>query len=79
MNVIGTYETKTKLSEILTRVENGESFTITRKGKSIAILAPVHTLGLEPGEVAQRLRNARQGTQLGRKVSIAGLPPKGTK
>jgi prevent-host-death family protein len=79
MNIIGTYETKTKLSEILNRVEHGESFTITRKGNPIAILAPVYTQGIDPGEVAKRLRAARQGTQLGRKVSIAGLHPTGAK
>lgn len=37
---IGSYDTKTKLPEILRRVEAGESFTITNRGKPIADLIP---------------------------------------
>lgn len=37
---IGSYEAKTKLPEILRRVEAGESFTITNHGKPIADVIP---------------------------------------
>ena len=37
---IGSYDAKTKLPEILRRVETGESFTITNRGKPIADLIP---------------------------------------
>ncbi len=37
---IGAYEAKTKLPEILRRVEAGESFTITNRGKPVAELIP---------------------------------------
>jgi len=37
---IGSYDAKTKLPEILRRVENGETFTITNRGKPIADLTP---------------------------------------
>ena len=37
---IGSYEAKTKLPEILRRVEAGEAFTITKNGKPIADLLP---------------------------------------
>jgi len=37
---IGSYEAKTKLPEILRRVEAGEAFTITNRGKAIAELIP---------------------------------------
>lgn len=37
---IGSYEAKTKLPEILRRVESGESFTITNRGKPIADIVP---------------------------------------
>lgn len=37
---IGSYEVKTKLSEILRRVQRGESFTITNRGKPVADLLP---------------------------------------
>ena len=37
---IGSYDAKTKLPEILRRVEAGDSFTITNRGKPIAELVP---------------------------------------
>jgi prevent-host-death family protein len=37
---IGSYDAKTKLPEILRRVEAGESFTITNRGKAVAELIP---------------------------------------
>ena len=37
---IGAYDAKTKLPEILRRVESGESFTITNRGKPVADLIP---------------------------------------
>ncbi len=37
---IGSYDAKTKLPEILRRVQAGETFTITNRGKAIADLVP---------------------------------------
>ena len=37
---IGSYDAKTKLPEILRRVEAGESFTITNRGKPVADVIP---------------------------------------
>jgi len=37
---VGTFEAKTKLAEILKRVENGERITITRRGIPIAEIVP---------------------------------------
>lgn len=37
---VGAYEAKTKLSELLDRVEKGERITITRHGKAIAEIVP---------------------------------------
>ena len=37
---VGSYDAKTKLPEILRRVENGETFTITNRGKPVADLTP---------------------------------------
>jgi prevent-host-death family protein len=59
---IGAFEAKTKLSELLRKVEQGERFTITVRGEAKAQLVPipapkpVHT----PEEIEaayQRLRN----------------------
>lgn len=38
---IGAFDAKTKLSEILRKVEQGERFTITLRGKAVAKLVPV--------------------------------------
>ena len=38
---IGAFEAKTKLSEILRKVEQGERFTITLRGRAVANLVPV--------------------------------------
>ena len=40
---IGSYDAKTKLPEILRRVEAGEAFTITNRGKPVADLIPSHS------------------------------------
>ena len=37
---IGSYDAKTKLPDILRRVESGEAFTITNRGRPIADLVP---------------------------------------
>lgn len=38
---IGAFDAKTKLSEILRKVEQGERFTITKRGRAVANLVPV--------------------------------------
>lgn len=40
MKTIGPYELRTKLSEILRRVQTGETFTVTSRGKPVADLVP---------------------------------------
>jgi prevent-host-death family protein len=40
---IGSYDAKSKLPEILRRVEKGEAFTITNRGKPVADLIPSRT------------------------------------
>jgi prevent-host-death family protein len=37
---VGSYDAKTKLPEILRRVEKGETFIITNRGKPVADLTP---------------------------------------
>jgi prevent-host-death family protein len=38
---IGIFETKTRLSELIDRVEQGQVFVVTRRGKPVAELRPV--------------------------------------
>lgn len=49
---IGSYDAKTRLPEILRRVEGGEEFTITNRGKPIADLIPSRVGGQKKTEVA---------------------------
>ena len=40
INEIGAYDAKTNLPDILRRVEAGEAFTITNRGRPVADLVP---------------------------------------
>jgi prevent-host-death family protein len=40
MKSVGSYEAKTHLPQLLSQVEKGESITITKHGKPIAVLSP---------------------------------------
>lgn len=40
MKSIGSYEAKTHLPRLLNQVEQGETITITKRGKPIAVLSP---------------------------------------
>lgn len=42
MKSVGSYEAKTHLPRLLSQVEKGESITITKRGKPIAVLSPAH-------------------------------------
>ena len=41
MATVGAYEAKTRLPELLRRVEGGEHITIARHGTPVAVLVPV--------------------------------------
>lgn len=49
---IGSYDAKTKLPEILRRVEAGESFTITNRGRPVADVVPSSTASHEKAQAA---------------------------
>lgn len=68
---IAVYEAKTRLSELLNEVEQGEQFTITRRGEAVARLVGVGAR--RGGAAAQRqqvdatiaqLRELRRGVVL---------------
>ena len=40
-STVGSFEAKTKLAELLDKVEAGETVTITRRGRPVAQLVPV--------------------------------------
>jgi prevent-host-death family protein len=41
---VGSFEAKNRLSELLKRVEKGDRVFITRRGRRIAVLAPVEVV-----------------------------------
>lgn len=40
---VGTFEAKNRLSELLAQVERGQRVYITRRGKRVALLAPIES------------------------------------
>ncbi len=54
---IGAFEAKAKLSEILRKVEQGERFTITVRGRAVADVVP--SRGRDQERIAQAVRDLR--------------------
>ncbi len=64
---VGAFEAKTKLSELLDRVERGEEIIITRRGKPVARIVP-HEPRRDKEEIRKAIediRRLRQGVTLG--------------
>jgi len=64
---VGAYEAKTRLSELLERVEAGEEITITKHGAPVARLVPVKKeAGAEERIAAiERIQKLATGLSLG--------------
>ena len=77
METVGSYEAKTHLPQLLERVEQGETFTITRHGKPIARLSPAAPSLEQPTineAIAAMIRfQDEEAPTLGGKLSIRGL------
>lgn len=58
MKEVPVYEAKTRLSELLASVEQGEQVTITRRGAPVARLVPVGSPVRRAAAVSQRQRVA---------------------
>ena len=68
MKVVGAFEAKNKLGQLLDLVERGEEVTITRRGKDVARIVPAHS---RPGRdearaTIQRIRERAEAAKLGR-------------
>jgi prevent-host-death family protein len=68
---IGAFDAKTKLSEILRKVEQGERFTITLRGRPMADVVP--------SQVKNRLRAAEAVRRLLAMPRIEGISPETVK
>lgn len=63
---VGAYEAKTHLPKLLERVEAGETITITRHGRPIAVLTALPRAAARPAaEVIAELKELRRGKTLG--------------
>lgn len=67
-NIVGAYEAKTHLSELLVKVEAGEEITITKHGAPVAKLVPVKKEASPSERVAaiERIQRLASGISLGR-------------
>ena len=68
---IGAFDAKTKLSEILRKVEQGERFTITLRGRAVADIVP--------SQLKNRERVAEAVRRLLAMPKIEGIPPETVK
>ncbi len=80
MKTVGTYEAKTHLPRLLSQVEKGETITITRRGKPIAVLAPAQpasTRGVTAVVEEMLAIRDRQGPMLGDALTIKEMIEEG--
>jgi prevent-host-death family protein len=73
MERVGVRELRQNLSRWLRRVETGESFEVTERGKPVAVLVPVQAQSAALRRLAAQGRLAHLGTGLG----SLGPPPPG--
>ncbi len=60
MTIVGSYEAKTRLPELLRAVERGEVVTITRRGEPVARIVGAESGTVESTvEVIERIKAAR--------------------
>ena len=67
MPTVGIFEAKNRLSELIDRVIDGETITITRRGQTVARLVPTNTAedAARARAAIEALRVARKGARLG--------------
>ncbi len=78
MKTVGAFQAKTQLSQLLDQVEKGETVTITRHGKPVAVLAPITSGRKKTGEEwLAEVKRIRKGITLGGTVTIRQLIDEG--
>ncbi len=69
-NILGASAAEAGFSQLLTRVEGGEEFTITKDGAPVARLVPVRS----PNHSADRPETIKAMRRLAARNRLAGLP-----
>ena len=79
MKTVGAFQAKTQLSQLLDQVEKGETVTITRHGRAVAVLAPIAPA--RPKKTGEEwlaeVKRIRKGITLGGTVTIRQLIDEG--
>lgn len=73
---IGTYEAKTRFSELLEKVSQGERIVITKHGHPIAVLSPVEEKLNSSAEAIEAIKRLGKGIEL-KGISIKELIEEG--
>ena len=73
VTTIGAYDAKTHLPSLLDRVAKGESITITKRGRPVAVLVPPATAEAADARVAARGLIAFRRKH---RLRLGGLTPK---
>lgn len=68
-STIGAYEAKTRFSELLRRVQQGETVTITRHGMPVAVLAPP-----QPASHRSVAEVVAEMKELRKRLTLGGIP-----
>jgi prevent-host-death family protein len=71
--VIGAYEAKTRLPELLRQVLEGKTFTITNRGQPVAELSPCRPSKPSAREAIDRFLAVRRAAPATQRVSIRAL------
>ena len=78
MKTIGAFEAKTHLSELLDLAAMGQRFTITKRGKPVAMLVPLEEEPrMTPDEAVAAIREIRSRITLGDDLTIKDLIEEG--
>ncbi len=64
MSRVGAYEAKTHLPQLLEKVAGGERITITKHGRSVAVLQPAEGRSCAVSDIIRKLREFRRGKRL---------------
>ena len=62
---MGAYEAKTHLPRLLNEVEAGETITITKHGRPIAMIVPIPKSRRRSDDIVEAFRQLRKGHTLG--------------
>lgn len=73
MITVGTFEAKTKFSELLDKVEQGEEVVVTRHGKAVARIVPE---AVDADAASARAREIlERRLAIGKRLAVSGQLP----